>query len=61
MTQVVFDGPFVHDNTEQRFTLNMRRPRHASKTKPAAAPGRCAAQVEAVVQEEADGFVTVAT
>jgi hypothetical protein len=38
----------------------MYRLLQAPKAKLAVSPGRCAAQVEAVVQEEADGIVTVA-
>jgi hypothetical protein len=61
MAQVAFNGPFVHDSAERWLALNMRRPLHAPKAKPAAAPGRCAAHVEAVVQEEAYGVVTITT
>jgi hypothetical protein len=41
---------------ERRFVIRMRRPLHAPEAQPAAPPGRGAAgQLEAVVQEEADG------
>ena len=59
MAQVVFDGPFVHDNAERVSQPASSAARTENQGRDNARALR-AAQVEAVVQEEANGIVTVA-